>query len=136
MTVFSWTPDMSVGVKAFDEDHNHIIVLINELNDAIHNGSSKNVLSKTIDEMVRYVNFHFRREEEAFKQTFYPGVEQQIKEHRAFAAHILREMEEFYNNPKESLPTEILNYLIAWWTNHIQNEDQKYTAHLNANGIF
>src|SRR5271166_1440668 len=73
MPLMVWTEDMSVGVKAIDNDHKKLIDMLNELNDGILAGKTSLALESVIEGLLRYTKFHFAREERLFAETGYPG---------------------------------------------------------------
>jgi hemerythrin len=136
MPLLTWNETMSVGVKAFDADHQRIIAMVNELHQAMTDGFAQDVLSKIFDDMMRYMNIHFDREERLFKQTGYPEAAQQHEMHIEMGQRVLEAKKKFDGSSTSLLPMEVMYILRDWWIDHIQNEDKKYTAFLNAHGIF
>ncbi len=73
MDLITWTEEMSVGVKALDDDHKMLIEMMNKLNDGILAGQSNLALEDVVESLVRYTRLHFAREERLFAQTGYPA---------------------------------------------------------------
>jgi len=133
MAFLYWSDNLSVGVKASDDDHKKLIEMLNSLYEGMKNGQGKEVVGKVLDDLVRYTKFHFAREEEFFAKTGYPAVEHK-KEH----AELVKQAETLQSRHKSgevALSVETLIFLKDWLTNHIQGTDKKYSSHLNANGI-
>ena len=51
MAFFEWDDNYSVGVAEIDQQHQRLIGLINELHEAMTQGSSRNALVSAIDEL-------------------------------------------------------------------------------------
>jgi len=133
MSCFEWTPDLSVGVKASDDDHKRLIDLLNQLVEGMNRGQGKEIVGRVLDELERYTRYHFAREEEYFERTGYPAVDHK-REHRALVEQVVT-LQSRYKTGETALAIETLDILKEWLTAHIQGTDAKYTSHLNANGI-
>jgi hemerythrin-like metal-binding protein len=133
MAFFNWSDDLSVGVKASDDDHKKLIDMLNRLHEAMKSGQGKDVVGKVLDDLVTYTKFHFAREEEFFAMTGYPAVEHK-KEHRELVKQA-EELQSRYKSGERVLSIETMDFLKDWLTVHIQGTDRKYTDHLNAAGI-
>lgn len=134
MPFVNWTPKMSVGVKACDEDHKILIDLLNRLYEGMTNGDQgKEVLGHVLEELVEYTKFHFAREESFFEQTGYPAIEHK-KEHRELLGQT-EQLRSRYREGDTAISLETLGLLIDWLTIHIQGADKEYSSHLHAHGI-
>lgn len=133
--LLSWTPNMSVGVAVFDEDHRRIVDLVNELHDAIEAGHSSQALGVVIDKLLDYACTHCRREEALFDQTGYPEAAEHRKEHEALYATAAGMKDRFQHDSSSRFALEVMNYMYGWLVHHIQGSDKLYAPHLNAAGI-
>lgn len=133
--LIAWTPNMSVGVSVFDEDHKMLVNLVNELHDAIEAGHSHQVLGSIIDRLVDYARFHCSREELIFDQTGYPDSEGHRREHQALFHTAAAMQEKFKSDTSSRFALEVMNYMYGWLVHHIQGSDKLYAPHLNACGI-
>ena len=64
MSLLTWNPAMSVGVRLLDEDHKKLIAMINQLHDGMLAGHSNDVVGDVLRRLVSYTVEHFRREED------------------------------------------------------------------------
>ena len=133
MAFFSWSDNLSVGVKASDDDHKKLIEMLNRLYEGMKNRQGKEVVGKVLDDLVSYTKYHFAREEEFFAKTGYPDVEHK-KEHKELVKQA-EELQSRYKNGEAALSIETLDFLKDWLNTHIQGTDKKYSGHLNAAGI-
>jgi len=125
---------MRVGVEVLDQDHKKLIHILNRLYQGMKNGQGKDILGRTLDQLVEYTKFHFAREEGFFDKTAYQAVEHK-REHR----ELIKQAEQLQSRHKageSALSVETLEFLKDWLNIHIQSTDKKYSSHLNANGIF
>jgi hemerythrin len=129
MPFFNWSDEYSVGVAEMDSQHQVMVEIINRLHDAMRAGKGSVELKGIIAEMVKYTDFHFSSEEKLLQANHYPELTKQKAEHAGFERKVA-EFQEQVVSGKLAMSIEVLNFIKSWWTNHIQGEDQKYSAHL------
>jgi hemerythrin-like metal-binding protein len=134
MPSITWVEEMSVGVKALDDDHKEMIDILNELNDGFEAHKSNEILGNTIDRLMKYVSGHVAREEALFVKTCYPEAAAHAKEHDQIIKRTLEWQERFLSG-SVAHSGEIKEFLSAWIVSHIQGADKMYAAHLKAQGI-
>ncbi|MBF0273944.1 MAG: bacteriohemerythrin [Nitrospinae bacterium] len=126
----AWSDDYSVGVFEMDEQHKHLVNLINELFDAVKHGAQQNETVRVLDGILDYAATHFKKEEDLQKRYGYPGYTQHKSKHEIVVHDFLNLYNQFKSGRKE-VAGEILNFLRNWLINHIMWEDKKYGAHIN-----
>lgn len=124
-----WRDAMSVGAPALDADHKRLIDLINMTEQWIGQDNWRQVGSVT-DELLTYVNDHFRREEAVMAAVKFPDQENHRKGHEALA-HKARLLHEKFKSAtlEEDLKTcsqVLIRVLTDWLLSHILKEDMKY----------
>jgi len=134
MPLMTWNDEYSVKINIIDGQHKKLIDLLNQLYDAMHSGKGKEVLGKTLDELVAYTKVHFRTEEELFKKFSYPGFTQHKNEHDKLTNQVV-EFQEQYKAGGSMLSIELMNFLTNWLSGHILKSDKKYTSFLNSKGV-
>lgn len=72
MALIQWSEDLSVGVKRFDDDHQRLFEMINDLNDAMLRGKGREALNDIITGLEEYAKTHFSAEEKLFAEYEYP----------------------------------------------------------------
>lgn len=130
MSFLEWHQGLSVGNAMLDEEHKQIMGYINDLHDAIEQGSSTEILAKTLDNVMAYSNYHFRHEEALFSATDYPDAKIHIREHDTFTKRTLDIHSQFRFGDSSQLSMDLLIYLKEWLINHIQGTDKGYVSHL------
>lgn len=134
MPLYNWTPSCSVGVMQFDKQHQHLFILINDLNSAMQAGQGRVVLGSIIMALSAYAKDHFTAEEAAMRRTSYPKLAEHYQEHQAFTTRVSEFLAEFEAG-KMLISIDVLSFLSNWLKNHIMHSDQAYAAHLNKKGI-
>ena len=72
MALLDWNSSLSVDVSAMDEEHKKLITLVNNLNEAMKQGKTKDEMDKVFNELARYTQTHFASEERWMQQVGYP----------------------------------------------------------------
>jgi hemerythrin-like metal-binding protein len=134
MALLNWNPAYSVGIKEIDKEHMKLVDLINELHDAMKSGKGKEVLGKTLNELVNYTAFHFAHEEQLFDKYGYPETAIHKKQHKELVDQVLA-YKANYDSGKTIISIDIMNFLKDWLVKHIAGSDKKYTAFLNSKGV-
>ena len=134
MSLITWNESMSVKVHEIDVQHQKLVKLINELNDAMHHGKGQDVLGKLIAGLANYAVMHFATEERMFKQHGYPESPAHIAEHRKFVDEVTT-FKKGFDEGKHGLSIQVLRFLSDWLRNHIMGTDMKYAAFFVAKGV-
>lgn len=129
-----WTENLSVSVVEIDNQHKHLIDLINNLYDAMKLGKGKDVLSVTIDELAKYSVEHFFAEERIMQKYSYDGYTKHKTEHDSFIRKVT-EFKQGFEAGKILLSIEIMNFLRDWTVNHIAEVDTNFGIFLNSQGM-
>ncbi|KIL99255.1 Hemerythrin [Paramagnetospirillum magnetotacticum MS-1] len=126
-----WRDAMSVGAPALDADHKRLIDLINLTEQWIGQDNWRQVATVT-DELLRYVDEHFRREESVMAAIKYPEIEQHKKAHETLAqkARLLHEKFKAATQDEDlkTCSQVLIRVLTDWLVTHILKEDMKYKA--------
>jgi hemerythrin-like metal-binding protein len=135
-----WTENLSVGVKAFDDDHKRLIRMINELHGALEDVDAEGKIAEeeieiALHRLENYFTTHCLREEKTMEQTGYAGLEEHRQEHRKFFAKVAEMAQRFRGSRDARHATELMQFMYDWLTDHIFVIDRKYTMHMNAKGI-
>jgi hemerythrin len=134
MTGINWDKSLTVGVKQFDNDHAHLFELLNKIYTASTDDNRSVNLETIVDELLRYANYHFRAEELLLKNSGYPDLPVQEKEHEHFVFRVLEFKRDLVSG--NSPPTTSLVWFLGnWLLHHIMEVDKKYSAHLSQNSM-
>ncbi len=134
MALIQWSDNFSVHVAEMDRQHQKLIALINDLNDAMSKGKGKEIVGKTIDGLLNYTRTHFTEEEKLFSQFNYPDADSQKNMHKKFINKVV-DFKQQLDSGKIGLSIVVIDFLSDWLKNHIQLEDKKYGPFLNQQGV-
>ena len=139
--LITWTENMSVGVKSFDDDHKSLIRMMNTIHGVLENVDAEGKIPSeeievALNRLENYIHYHCNHEEIAMAKTGYAELEEHKQEHAKLAAMIAKMSWRFHGSTDPRDIAEIMQFIYDWLANHINVTDKKYTAHLNARGIF
>ena len=134
MPLIIWTDDLSVHIASIDRQHQELIRMINELNDAMKVGKANNVLSGIINGLLAYTRTHFSMEERLFDQYHYPDTALHKVQHEKFV-HEVEQFRNDFDQGKLGMSIKIISFLKDWLLNHIKGTDQKYSSLFIEKGV-
>lgn len=134
MPIISWKDDYSVGISEIDRQHHKIIDLINQLNDAMTKGKGKEILGKTLADLISYTHSHFKAEEKLFDEYGYPDAEEHKIKHQKMTGKVL-DLQKQFREQKITITFEVMDFLEKWLDKHILGTDKKYGPYLNSKGV-
>lgn len=126
-----WTSQMSVGIEQIDEDHKVLIALLNDLSDSIFEAHD---IDETIEQLLDYTNYHFRREEAEMAALGYPHLEEHRRVHQHLAAKVQNFAEQWRNGGDAKVVQALLEFLRTWLVDHIMQNDAEVQAYIRAKG--
>jgi hemerythrin len=134
MSLIAWSESMSVKVQEIDLQHQQLINLINELNDAMHRGDGQGGLGNLIAGLADYAVMHFATEEKYFRQFGYADSVAHIAEHRKFVDDVSR-FKQGFDEGRRGVSVDVLRFLSDWLRKHILGSDMNYAAFMASKGL-
>ncbi len=133
-----WSDKFSIGITTIDNQHKELFRRINALVIAIKEQRCREEIDKTIEFLEDYARVHFSEEEKHMKRTGYPGIEEQLAEHRQFLASLadLKLQASLPRLPGSSydLSATTNQVVVDWIANHIIKVDIKFGLFLHSLG--
>lgn len=134
MALIQWNASLSVNIAEIDTQHQRLVAMINELNDAMVQGRGKDVIGKIIGGLATYTATHFATEERHFDRYGYPATATHKQEHRDFTTKV-GEFKQGFDEGRLGLSVSVMNFLSDWLRSHIKGSDMQYSPFLNAKGL-
>ena len=126
--------DLLVGIKQIDQEHQILINLINELYEFMSQGKGKEIIEKTIADLINYTEFHFKSEEKLLSDYGYPEFRSHLLKHYMLVKEV-KEMQENYRSGRLLVIPKVSDFLKEWLTQHIRISDKHYAIFLKAKGV-
>ncbi|MBI5556001.1 MAG: hemerythrin family protein [Deltaproteobacteria bacterium] len=134
MAMLNWDDSYKVNVTEIDQQHQKLVAMINDLNDAMCQGKAKDVLEKILSGLINYTATHFKTEEKYFDKFAYPETAIHKKEHVDFVQKV-SEFKDGFDKGKVGLSISVMKFLSDWLKNHIKGTDKKYGPFLHEKGL-
>lgn len=127
--LFVWDESYNTGVAEIDQDHKALVNLINDLYEAMQDGSGGALLMPILSALKNYTETHFTREEQYMAECNAPDQEKHIQQHKLMVAKLV-ELESRHRRGEAAISLQALTFLRDWLKNHICVVDQAMTVHL------
>lgn len=136
MTV-TWRDELSIDDGPIDEDHKHLIAIINGFYRAAGRRVSVDVLDSALQYLKQYTLQHFQREEEIQTRIGYPFAEAHRREHR----DLIRRLDQIVaearqdktrENP-DTLTDNLFSLLKDWLLTHVVKADIRMKPYMERN---
>ena len=124
--MIEWTPDMSVGCDGLDDDHKHLIEILNRYVGAMDHDDGVLVIDPIFGELISYMENHFRREEAVMEACGYDDIEHHKRLHQALEKHLFEMREHYMQTASGEVLKTIHDFLTHWLQTHIRKEDIHY----------
>lgn len=134
MALFTWSDNYSVGVKEIDQQHQKIMDMINELNDAMLEKKGRDCVGGVLNKLINYTASHFALEEKLMSQHGYPEYEEHKAKHDKMVGKVLA-LQKDVAAKKLSVSSDVMSFLQDWLNKHIMGTDKKYGPFLNGKGV-
>ncbi|MDD2738875.1 MAG: hemerythrin domain-containing protein, partial [Methylomonas lenta] len=63
MAILTWSNQLELGVPSVDKQHQHLVEILNQLDEAVALGYEPQKVLKLVDELIDYTHYHFEDEE-------------------------------------------------------------------------
>lgn len=130
MELLQWDDSFKVHLPQIDEQHERLIQLIRDLDDAVRDGTGGLLISYVMQELIRYVSLHFGDEERLMMEYGFKGLDEHRRKHASYITRLQEIMEQ--NSDGDALSTATLAFLKEWIVLHIKGADQEYGRFIRA----
>ncbi len=134
MAFIDWNDKFNINIKEVDAQHKKLVIMINELHDAMKAGRGSDVTGKILSGLIQYVGTHFATEERLMSAHNYPGYQAHKAEHQKFSQKA-SELQKEFQKGVPVLTVELFSFLKDWLQVHILNADKKFGPFLNNKGV-
>lgn len=128
MALIMWSDDYSVGIDCLDTDHISLVGIINQIDEATRYKADKAVISGLLKALIDHTRNHFQREEAVLRSLGYGGLDEHKALHRAMADKLARLCEDYERGADAALGDDALEFLCAWFDEHVLEIDRRYKA--------
>ncbi len=129
MKLIEWNNSFSVGNEVIDKQHKGLFDLLNNLSSEFDEQKENRLLEGTLEKLFDYTKYHFSTEEYLMRKANYSDYQKHKNEHDEF----IKKVKDFISNfidGKETLTSDIIDFLMEWIKKHIAEVDRKYVPFL------
>jgi len=131
---FQWGKSFITGLETIDEQHHHLVNLINTFGSVLSENKVNLVdIAVMFKELARYSDYHFKAEEQLMVEA---RVDQRhIKHHMRAHSSFLEDAGVIFadvSHDNSEVPRRLLEYLTHWLAYHILGEDQSMAHQIEA----
>lgn len=134
MAIIAWDKSIILNVRLIDEQHKELVDLINAFYESIRKKEPNTAILELLQGLLDYTRFHFTAEQDLMRKHNYPGLKDQLKEHKDFIEHIT-DCHTRISEGKLVVSLEVTSFLRTWLIEHIKGTDKKLAEFLNQQGI-
>ena len=126
MATFQWSSNFVTNLPKVDEQHRHLVDLINALGDHLGNDEiDESELDALFRELIDYTDYHFSEEERMMRRV---GLDpRHVDRHADSHKRFLHDIELLKNGDgaqARDIASRTLDYLVHWLSYHILGQDQ------------
>ena len=123
MAYFAWADDMVIDHGPIDEDHRHLVDLVNQLHTATSEGRGIEIVETILNTLIDYTKGHLQREEAFMSSLHYPKLEQHKVYHDKFTVQI-DGLKEKFDAGSITVAAQLSTVLRDWFSIHIRRNDK------------
>lgn len=125
MARIEWKPEYETGVAVVDEQHRHLVEIINRFDEALQKGKGSRHANEILNDLTGYTQEHFATEERLMAEAGYPHLKLHQSQHRQLLQKVERFQFEF-NAAGRRITAELREFLGYWLVNHILRDDRAF----------
>lgn len=129
MAYFEWADDLVIDNGLIDQDHRHLIDLVNTLHTATSQGCGQEVVGRLFQALMAYTHEHFLREEQVMASVHFPHLAGHKQVHCQFMAD-LATLQTRYEQGSITTASQLSSLLRDWLSLHIRRSDRKLRDYL------
>lgn len=131
MAYFEWGDDLVIDHGPIDEDHQHLVALVNALHTATSQGCGQEVVGDILKDLMAYTQGHLQREEQIMAQVRFPRLEGHKKGHEQFVRD-LEALQHKFEQGSITTASQLSTLLRDWLSLHIRRSDREIRECLRA----
>jgi len=127
--LLEWKDEYCIGHVVVDGEHKRLFQLANRILE-LADPSSTGEFDEVVKELFRYMEYHFRHEEELMESITFPHLEH----HRAAHQRIVEEMSESLRETPsvKEYGQKLRLFMVGWVLQHVIDEDMQIKPYLPA----
>lgn len=121
--MISWSDSFATGVPRVDLEHQKLVGMLNELEQAIQTGRGSQVINTIVSGLATYSATHFSYEENCMEQYKCPMAAQNKQAHAQFMTVVAKARTRLANGGNALAAQQVHRELCDWVINHVLKVD-------------
>lgn len=136
MAILIWNDQLKVGIDSVDQQHQRLVEILNQLDQAIALGAAPSAKLKLIEALIDYTQYHFQHEENLMRDAGYTAdkFDEHCRQHQGFIEKVLTAQAQAQIEP-DSVLNGLMDFLMAWLSAHILYSDKQMAMTLNQQSV-
>ncbi len=125
MAFIEWKTEYEIGITEIDDQHRHLVKMVNALYEAMKIGSGSMLLPALLDNLMDYTLSHFQAEERYMQSSRYPDFEAHQREHQELTEKVMQ----FRVQVRQGVmvgTAEVMDFLKSWLMDHLAGSDRDF----------
>jgi hemerythrin len=135
VTLLTWSHECIVGVEAMDDQHGILMDTLNVLRLSLLHGSDRRAICLQLEHLIEFTRMHFECEELLLQHQGFPGADEHQRAHKHLLARLYTALEELNHDDFVQF-SSLLDFLPAWYLEHVEQLDRPYGKWLNERGVY
>lgn len=124
MAYFEWADDLVIDHGPIDDDHRHLVDLVNQLHTATSEGRGIEVVEGILNNLIAYTKGHLQREEALMASMQFPQLSQHKVYHDRFTSRI-DALKVKFDVGSITVAAQLSMELRDWLSLHIRRSDKE-----------
>ncbi|MGB5345506.1 MAG: hemerythrin family protein [Woeseia sp.] len=124
MSFLKWKDEYSVGVQSMDDEHRHMIELINDVYEELRGHPDADSIEQFLGDVYHAIAAHFALEERLMREAAYAEYAAHKEDHEELLDQIRDMMDSVSRNGEQGLAM-LEQRLSAWFGNHFATFDAR-----------
>lgn len=128
MPLYEWDERFVLGIKEIDQQHRHLMELVNRIYDEFRGGAPLPALQSLLVVLFNNAKYHFQCEEHWMEESGYPQLAEHRAEHDKFSTRVA-EIDGLLEQGQDN-SLDLMLFLNNWIRHHLLETDARFTDYV------
>ena len=134
MTKIVWKSQYETGIPIIDEQHRRLFETLDQVQEAVAHGSTKNEIRGFVQALLAATREHFRTEEAIMTRHGFPDLLAHIREHEMMLEK-LEDLNQRFEESQDSMALLVTTFMGGWLRHHISEGDFNYAQYIKSGQV-
>ena len=129
-----WMPDYAIGITEIDQEHEGLFSIAEEFRLALRDKDNVPVLTRILEKLISYTQYHFEHEERLMEEIGYPHFQDHCRQHEVLRTGVHRLSERAVSGDT-SVAIELTDLIVDWLKGHTTTSDRRIGVFMRKSGL-